>query len=78
MIDHLKLGMLFESKYDFKCFASMSNTPVPLAAPLVVTIEKGDLLVLIDIEGYEHYRFLAPDGSTVTMYGTYNLKKVEK
>ena len=74
MIDHLKLGMLFESKYDFKCFASTSNTPVPL----VVTIEKGDLLVLIDIEGYEHYRFLAPDGSTVTMYGTYNLKKVEK
>ena len=74
MIDHLKLGMLFESKCDFKCLASTSNTPVPP----VVTIEKGDLLILIDFEGCEHYRFLAPDGSIVSMYGIYTLKKVEK
>ena len=74
MIDQLKLGMLFESKYDFKCFASPTNTPIPR----VVAIEKGDLLVLIGMEGFEDYRFLSPDGSTETMFGTHNLKKVEK
>lgn len=74
MIDQLKLGTLFESKYQFECFESVSNTPVPR----VVTIEKGDLLVLIDFDRCESYRFLAPDGSTVSMYGIYTLKKVEK